>query len=132
MSRGVGASRLPAAMLFIAIVTACGDSTAPGGPVSGRWTSDSGFSFPIDVVLTHRDTMIEGAGTMAANPLRRIVVIGFYSSSPAATNPIVLTFSGVNTIPAIFFGSLAPDQGSMTGEYRWTGLPPDTVTFTRR
>jgi hypothetical protein len=124
---------LRATIVLVALVAACGESTAPGGPVSGRWTSDTAFSFPIDVTLTHRDTIIEGQGTMFATPARDISVIGFFSSSPSATNRIILTFAGVNTIPAIFFGNLSADRATMTGEYRWTsGLPTETVTFTRR
>ena len=120
-------------VLLPVFIAACGDSTAPGGAVSGRWVSDTVFSFPIDVTLTHRDTIITGTGTMFANPPRELSVIGHYSSNPSATNRIILTFAGVNTIPAIFFGNLSAGQDSLIGEYRWTsGIPTEGITFTRR
>jgi hypothetical protein len=116
-------------------VAACSDSTAPApsGPLTGRWKTQAGFSFPIDVTLTQTDTIVEGRGTMAATPPRLVVVVGHYSSSLTAPNRVILTFAGVNTIPAIFFANLSPNQDSLSGDYRWTsGLAAEPATFIRQ
>ena len=114
---------------------ACGDATGPGGPLTGRWRTDSILStlgIPLDVTLTQRDSVIEGSGMYGGNTPRQVAVIGFYSSAAIAT-PVILTFSAVNTIPAILFGRLSANGDTLSGEYRWAfdAIPPDTVTFVR-
>lgn len=63
---------------------------------------------------------------------KQVAVIGFYSSTNTAT-PVILTFSAVNTIPAILFGRLSVDGDTLSGEYRWgfNSPPPDTMVFVR-
>ena len=116
-------------------VLACDDSTAPGGPVSGRWRTDSALSTlgaTIDVALTQKDSVIEGRGSYIGVFSTEVVVIGHYASSLTAT-PVILTFSGVNIVPAVLFGRLSANGDTLSGEYRWGfgALPPDTVTFIR-
>ncbi|MEX2155984.1 MAG: hypothetical protein WD773_03995 [Gemmatimonadales bacterium] len=119
--------------LFFAGAAACDASSGPGGLLSGHWVSDTSFSVTIDITLTHRDTVIEGRGTMFTTTPHQLSIIGFYSSIASNPTPIIITFSGVNLVPAIYFGTLASDGRSMRGEYRWAfGIAPDTVTFIRQ
>jgi len=114
---------LAAAACVVALVTlACDDSTAPGGPVSGRWQLDSThstFSTPLTVTLAQHDTVVEGDGMYGGATPKQVAVIGFYSSAAVAT-PVILTFAAVNTIPAILFGKLSANGDTLSGEYRWT------------
>ena len=133
----VTTSRRKWPVLFLAAVllAGCGDSVAPDGPVGGSWRSDTVLSTLktlIDVHLTHRDTVIEGRGVYQADTPAEMVVIGFYSSTSTPT-PVILTFSAVNTLPAILFGRLSSNGDTLSGEYRWAfgALPPDTVVFVR-
>jgi len=59
-------------------------------------------------------------------------VLGFYSSAGGPT-PVILTFSAVNTVPAVLFGRLSTNGDTLTGEYRWwfDVIPPDTLVFVR-
>ena len=115
-------------------ILACDDSTAPGGPVAGRWRNDTTISTltrPLEVTLVQHDTVIEGSGMYGGATSSQVAVIGFYASSPTPT-PVILTFSAVNVIPAILWGRLSANGDTLSGEYRWTyGATPDTVTFIR-
>jgi len=122
--------------LLAFVAMACGDSTSPGGPVSGSWRNDttlSTLSTPLTVRLTQRDTVIEGSGMYGGATPAQVSVIGFYSSL-ATPNPVILTFAAVNTVPAILFGHLSSNGDTLSGEYRWTlaSIPSDTVVFVRQ
>jgi hypothetical protein len=120
---------------LVATVAACGDSTGPGasGPLTGRWISQTGFSFPIDVTLSQRDSIVQGTGTIVTTSSRIMTVIGHVSSSTTATHHVILTFAAVNTVPAIFFANLSANQDTLTGDYRWTsGLPAEPAIFVRQ
>ena len=123
-----------AVLLGVVAIVACDDSTAPGGPVAGRWRNDttlSTLSTPLEVTLVQHDTIIEGGGMYGGAVTKQVAVIGFYSSAGGPT-PVILTFSAVNVIPAIFFGRLSANGDTLSGQYQWTyGALPDTVTFTR-
>lgn len=124
------------ALLAGAVATvACNDSTAPGGPVAGRWKSDtllSSFTVPLSVTLTQHDSVIEGDGMYGGTLPKQVEVLGFYSSAGGPT-PVILTFSAVNTIPAVLFGRLSTNGDTLTGQYRWwfDAIPPDTLVFVR-
>jgi hypothetical protein len=128
---------LGAALAFgVVLVGGCDEGTAPAvsGPVTGRWKTQAGFSNPIDVTLSQSDTVIEGSGTMDATPgPRRMVVIGHFSSSQTAPHRVILTFSGVNTTPAVLFANLSANQDSLSGNYQWMfGLPTEAAVFIRQ
>ena len=111
---------------------ACGDAVAPGGPLAGRWHADSTIYGTLDFTLTQKDSVVQGTGLVLDSVPRALAVIGFYSTFPGALEPIALTFSSVNVIPAIFTGTLGADGRSFSGRLIMTyGLGQDTVEFRR-
>src|SRR6266511_2858484 len=116
--------------MLAAVTQACSESNAPSGLLSGRWRSDSAYG-GVEFTLTHRDTVIDGRGVVLSTPPKALAVIGFYSSL-SVDDPVILTFSAVNTIPAIFIGHLTTAGDSIIGSLQLTfNQLKDTVAFSR-
>ena len=117
------------------IAAACSTTTSPGGPVAGRWHTDSALSrgaIILDMTLTQTDTVIEGDGMYGGTRPRQADVIGFYSSTPIA-DPIILTVAAVNTVPALLRAHLSTNGDTLVGTYQFLpGTVIDTVAFARQ
>ena len=131
-TRIIRSSRALTFIVVIAASWACDDSTGPqGGHLAGRWASPQSPTYPaLTFTLQHEDSLLVGNGTLEKTPPERAVVIG----QIRASGTLHLTFSGENTIPALFFGTASADGRSMTGTISVapSGIPISTITIQRQ